>query len=114
MTKFMILYSSTMSASEVMANSTPEQVKASMNDWIKWQEEAGKTFKMEWGLPLQPVGKVTSAGVTESDSHVSGYATAEGESKDALLELLKSHPHLQQPEASIDVLEMLPMPGMDA
>ena|SRR6266478_471548 len=114
MARFMILYSSTMDASETIANATPEQMKASMADWMKWQEEAGKTFKMEWGLPLQAVGKVTSAGVTDSDSHVSGYATAEGESKDALLELLKSHPHLQRPEASIDVLEMLPMPGIDA
>jgi hypothetical protein len=114
MTKFMILYSSTMSARDTMANSTPEQMKASMAEWMKWQEETGKTFKMEWGLPLQAVGTVTQAGVTDSDSHVSGYATAEGESKGALLELLKSHPHLQRPEASIDVLEMLPMPGIDA
>jgi hypothetical protein len=114
MAKFMILYSSTMDANETMANATPEEMKASMNDWIKWQEEAGKTFKMEWGLPLQPVGKVSSTGITDSDSHVSGYATAEGESKDALLELLKSHPHLQRPGASIDLLEMLPMPGMGA
>jgi hypothetical protein len=59
------------------------------------------------------VGKVTSTGVTDSDSKVSGYATADGESKDALLELLKSHPHLQRPGASIDVLEMLSMPGLD-
>ncbi|MBX4190754.1 hypothetical protein KW794_01565 [Candidatus Saccharibacteria bacterium] len=103
MAKFMILYSSTMSARDTMANSTPEQMKASMKEWVKWQETAGKTFKMEWGLPLQPVGKISSTGVTDSDSHVSGYATAEGDSKDALIELLKTHPHLQRPESSIDV-----------
>jgi hypothetical protein len=34
---------------------------------------------------------------------------------DKLLELLQTHPHLNMvPGASIDVLEMLPMPGLDA
>ena len=114
MAKFMILYSSSMSASDLMANATPEQMQASMQDWIKWHEKASTTFKVEFGLPLQAVNRVTNEGVTNSDSQVSGYSTAEGESKEALVELLKSHPHLNRPGASIDVLEMLSMPGLEA
>jgi len=95
-----------------MATTTPEQMKASMNEWIKWRDEASKTAKVDWGLPLQAVSRLTPSGVTDSDSDVSGYAIIEGDSKNTVVELLKNHPHLKRADASIDVLEMLPMPGM--
>jgi hypothetical protein len=113
MAKFMILYSSDLKASELMANSSPEQVKASMGEWIKWRENASKTFKIDFGLPLEPVNNVTSAGITPSDCRVGGYTIADGTSMVDLLELLKSHPHLKRPGASIDVFEMLMMPGLE-
>jgi hypothetical protein len=63
-------------------------------------------------MPLQAVSRVTADGVGDSDSQVSGYSIVEGGSKDAVTDLLKTHPHLKRPGASIDVLEMLPMPGI--
>jgi leucyl-tRNA synthetase len=114
MAKFMVLYSSTMKASELMANATPEQMKASMDEWIKWRDEASKTFKVDFGLPLQAVNRVSADGATQSDNQASGYSIVEGDSKDALVKLLKTHPHLQRPGAYIDLLEMLPMPGIKA
>jgi hypothetical protein len=36
----------------------------------------------------------------------------QAESKDAVLSLLKGHPHFMAPGASIEVHEFLPMPGM--
>ena len=92
MTKFMILYGSSMSASELMANATPEQMKASMEDWLKWRDTASKTFKVDFGLPLQAVGKMTQSGAAESDNKTSGYSIVDGESKEALMEILKTHP----------------------
>jgi hypothetical protein len=114
MAKFMLLYSSSTTASDLMANATPEEMQASMGEWMQWREEAGKSFKVDFGLPLQAVSKVAADGVSASDSQASGYSIVEGDSKDALIELLKSHPHLKRPGAWIDVLEMLPMPGLDA
>ena len=113
MAKFMIIYNSSQTASDTMANATPEEMQASMAEWMQWREEASKTFKIDFGLPLQAVSRVTSEGAGLSDSRVSGYSLVEGESKDTLVELLKSHPHLKRPGASIDVLEMLSMPGLD-
>ena len=112
MAKFMVLYNSTESANEVMAKASPEDVKASMSEWITWRDEANKTAKVDFGLPLQVVSQITVDGKTDSDSQVSGYSIVEGDSKDAILELLQTHPHLKQPGASIDVLEMLAIPGM--
>ena len=114
MTKFMVLYSSALKASELMANASPEEMQASMAEWMQWREEANKSFKVDFGLPLQAVSRITSDGAGPSDSQVSGYSIVEGESKDAIVELMKSHPHLKRDGASIDVLEMLSMPGLDA
>ena len=114
MMKFMVLYNSSTSASELMANASPEEMKASMDEWIKWRDEVSKTVKFDWGLPLQAVSRVTADGVTDSDSQVSGYSIMEGESKEAITELLKTHPHLKRPGAFIDILEMLSMPGIES
>ncbi len=110
MAQFMILYRSTVSAKEAMANMAPQQVQASMAEWVDWRNEASKTFKVEFGLPLQGIGTITPERAGESESHVTGYSIAEGESRDKLLELLPTHPHLKSPGASIDVFEMLDLP----
>lgn len=112
MAKFMVLYNSNEKASDTMANASPEQMQASMAEWMAWKEEAEKTAKVDFGLPLQAAARMTSGGVSDSDSQVSGYSVIEGESKEAVLDLLETHPHLKRPGASIDVLEMLAMPGM--
>jgi hypothetical protein len=111
MAKFLILFNSTASASELMANATPEEIKASMDEWIKWRDEAVKTVKFDWGMPVQAVSRVNTSEVTSSDNPASGYAIMEGE-REVIASLLKSHPHLKRPEAYIDLLEMLSMPGM--
>jgi hypothetical protein len=112
MGKFLVLYNSDLSADELMAKATPEQMKASMEEWMAWAEEAKKTAGFEFGMPLKAVSKVTNDGTKESDSKVSGYSIMEGDTKETVTALLASHPHLKRSGASIDVLEMLPMPGM--
>ncbi|MEP7167187.1 MAG: hypothetical protein ABI758_04380 [Candidatus Woesebacteria bacterium] len=111
MAKYMVLYNSTASASELMAKASPEEMKASMDEWMKWKDEATKSVKFEWGLPLQITTRLTPTGPTTSDSPVSGYAIMEGE-KEAVLDALATHPNLKREGASIDVLEMISMPGM--
>ena len=115
MTKFMVLYNNPLSASDVMANATPEEMKTSMEEWIKWKDAAvaGKTVKIEFGMPLQIVSRILPKGTEESDTQVSGYSIIEADSKDIIEELLKTHPHLKHDGASIDVLEMLSMPGIN-
>jgi hypothetical protein len=113
MAKYLILYNSTDSATELMANASPEQMKDSMDEWIKWRDEAGKTAKFDFGMPLQAAGRVTTDGSGDSDNSASGYSIIEGDSKDAIIELLLTHPHLKRAGASIDLLEMMAMPGLE-
>lgn len=113
MAKFMILYNSTQSSTEAMESATPEEMQASMAEWMAWRDNAEKSSKVDFGLPLQAVSRVTGDGAGGSDSQVSGYSFIEIDSKDAALELIKTHPHLKRPGAYIDVLELLPMPGLN-
>ncbi len=112
MAKFMVLYNSTTTATELMASATPEQMKAGMDEWIQWRDEVSKTAQFDFGMPLQAVSRVTPDGVTESDNPASGYSIMEGESKETIAELLRTHPHLKRDGATIDVFEMISMPGM--
>lgn len=112
MAKYLVLYNSPVSASERMANSSPENMKASMDEWIQWRDEAAKSVKFDWGMPLQATNRITPDGVTDSVNPASGYSEMEGDSKDEIIDLLKKHPHLKTEGATIDLLEMLPMPGM--
>ena len=107
----MVLFKSTLSASELMANATPEQMQTSMEEWTTWKDNLDESIGFEWGLPLQTTAEVTTSEVLEGNSPVSGYAIMQGD-KQAVTEVLKSHPHLKREGATIDVLEMISMPGM--
>lgn len=113
MARFLVLYNSSKSAAEVMASSTPEQMKAGMDSWIEWRDGLNKEIKFDWGMPLQAMGHIDPEGISPSSSQVSGYSMIDGD-KDEILEALKSHPQLKRsPGDSIDLLELLPMPGME-
>ena len=111
MARFMVFYISKMSASDRMANASPEDMKASMAEWMKWKDETSKTIKVEFGMPLQVVNSITSGGVGEGHTPVSGYSILEGD-KEEIIESLKNHPHLKTPDSAIELLEFLPMPGI--
>lgn len=110
--KYLVLYNATLSAREVMAQSSPEQVRASMQEWIQWRDQASRIAKIDFGMPLQMTDRITPQEVHSQASPISGYALAECDDKHALLMLLQSHPHLKREGASIDLLEMVPMPGL--
>ena len=109
MPKFLMLYRSSDGAEDRMNNSAPEDMQDSMQAWIDWKDQVETSFKFEFGMPLQIRQHFGAAG---SESDVSGYSTIEGDDMDGLHKAIAMHPHLSEQGASIDVLEMLPMPGM--
>ena len=111
MNKYMILYQSPVSGQARMEEASPEQMQASMGEWMAWRDKVGED-KVEFGMPLN-VGKHLEGGkVTAGTSTVSGYSILQADSLDAATELLKDHPHLKSAGTSIEVLEFLSMPGM--
>jgi hypothetical protein len=111
MKKFLVLYASSVPAAQQMASATPEQMKAGMDLWMAWAREAGKAI-VDLGAPLGHPAAVTTSGVKPSDSKVSGFSILQGDSREAITALLAKHPHHRAPGAAIEVLEMMPIPGM--
>lgn len=108
MTKFLVLYRAPVSAAEQMAAATPEQAKAGMDAWMQWAAKAGSAI-VDMGAPTQSVAHL-SGGVAVG--HIGGYGVVQAESADAAKALFDGHPHLMMPGASIEILELLSMPGM--
>lgn len=110
MTKFLVLYRSSVSAREQMSNATPEQAKAGMEAWMTWAAKAGDAI-VDLGSPLGAAAHLGPASPGVDASQLSGFSVLQAESADALTEVLDGHPHLGMEGGSIEVLEYLPIPG---
>ena len=111
MAKFMVLYRSSMSARDQMANATPEQMQAGMDAWMEWAGKAADAI-VDLGTPLAAATSVGSGLSVTSGDDISGYSILQSDSVEVLASLLEEHPHLHVPGNSIEVLEFLAMPGM--
>jgi hypothetical protein len=110
MTTYLLLYRAPVSAQEQMAAADPEQAQAGMDAWMTWADKAGSAIK-DLGSPTQPVATVPD-GASGGSGFVGDYSLMEAGSLDELQGLLDGHPHLMMDGASIEVLELLPVPGM--
>jgi hypothetical protein len=108
MTKYMVLYRSSVSAGEQMGAS-PEDAQAGMELWMQWAGKAGDAI-VDLGSPL---GAAASIGTGEAGQPIGGFSILQAESVDDLKNILDGHPHFQSPgNPTIEVLEFLPIPGM--
>ncbi len=112
MKKFLVLYKAPTSAFEQMKKSTPEQQKAGMDAWMVWSKKAATSI-VDMGAPLGKSMRVTKGGgASQATNDLGGYSILQAESKEALAETLKGHPHFMMPDGSIEIVEVMPMPGM--
>jgi hypothetical protein len=110
MKKFLVLYKAPISSFEQMMKATPEQQKAGMDAWMAWSKTAAKTI-VDMGAPLGKSMRVTKTGGSPVTNDLGGYSILQAESKEALAEGLKGHPHFMMPEGFIEIVEIMPMPG---
>jgi hypothetical protein len=110
MKKFLVLYKAPTSAFEQMQKSSPEQQKAGMDAWMAWSKKAVASI-VDMGAPLGKSLRVTKGGSSPSTNDLGGFSVLQAESKEALAETLKGHPHFMMPDGSIEVVELMPMPG---
>jgi hypothetical protein len=113
MKKFVVLYMASGPEFEKRRqNFTPEQQKKGMDAWMKWMN-ANKTSIVEGGAPLGKTKRVDSKGASNTKNEIGGYSVVQAESHDAATKIFgKDHPHLQMPGAWIEIIEIMPMPGM--
>ena len=112
MKKFLVLYKASASAFQQMQKATPEQQKAGMDAWMAWSKKAASSI-VDMGAPLGKSLRVTQGGAASPVSNdLGGYSILQAESKEALAKTLEGHPHFMMPDGSIEVVEVMPIPGM--
>jgi hypothetical protein len=112
MKRFLVLYKAPASAFEQMKNTTPEQQKAGMEAWMTWSKKAGGAI-VDMGAPLGKSLRVAKSGdASPTTNDLGGYSILQGESKEAVAASLKGHPHFMMPDGSIEVVELMPIPGV--
>ena len=114
MAKFMVVYRADPAATQqMMANMTPEQSAAGMEAWQQWAASCGPAL-VDLGSPLGPGGSHLEDGSTvPSSSGICGFSIMEGDSMEAVTDMLKGHPHFRSPgNPGIEVVPFLLLPGM--
>ncbi|GJE10393.1 MULTISPECIES: hypothetical protein [Methylobacterium] len=113
MTRFLVLYCVPSAVIEGWKRTAPEtrgpaeaKMKAAWDDWM--QAHAGTVNGTEAGGRTK---RVASDGISDIKNDVMLYAFAEAESHDAAAQMFADHPHLQIPQASIQVMEVRAMTG---
>ena len=110
MKKFLVLYRAPTSAFEQMRKATPEQQKAGMDAWMAWGKKAAASI-VDMGAPLGKSLRVTKGGAAAATNDLGGFSILQGESKEAVADTLKGHPHFMMQDGSIEIIEFMPMPG---
>jgi hypothetical protein len=108
MSKYLLLYRSAVSAGDLMSDASPEQAQEGMDAWMSWAGKAGSAIT-DMGSPTQSVATIGDG--TAAGGFIGGYSLMEAGSLDELKGLLDGHPHLMMDGNSIEVLELLAMPG---
>src|SRR5579864_1609291 len=106
MKKFLVLYKAPTSAFEQMKKATPEQQKAGMDAWMAWSKKAAASI-VDMGAPLGKSMRVTKGGSSPNTNDLGGYSILQGESKEAVAESMKGHPHFMMADGSIEVIELM-------
>ncbi len=113
MKKFIVIYHAPLDFIKDMANTTPEDRKKGMDEWMAWAKKCGSKL-VDMGAPLMNGQQLIPDGTSKSSNkNVVGYSILDAENLEEAKSLLKGHPHLAwNAQCSIEVHETMPMPGM--
>ncbi len=106
--KFIVLYLAPASVLADWAKTDPEVRKAAEEkmqaEWRRWMADHAKMITLtEAGGKTK---RVTASGVSDAKNDIMLYSFVESESHEAAAKLFESHPHLQIPQSSIEVMEV--------
>jgi hypothetical protein len=79
--------------------------------WKKWMSDHANMFA-DVGGGVERNKAVTVQGTSDTRNDIMLYAIVQAETHDAAAKTFEGHPHLQIPQASIEIMEIHPLPGM--
>ncbi len=115
MKKFLVTYLAPGSVIEQWKKTDPETRKAAeqkmQGEWKKWMSDHATIF-VDKGAAVGKTKSVTARGTADTKNDIMLYAIVEAESQDSAAKTFEGHPHLQIPQAAIEVMEIQSLPGM--
>ena len=88
-----------------------QRTEKGMAAWGDWMATHHKAVAVEGG-PLGKTKRTSSAGVSDTKNNLTGYVVIRAESHEAAARMFEHHPHFAIfPGESIEVMEVLPIPG---
>jgi hypothetical protein len=119
MKEFMYIFRNTNEAEEAYAKMSPKEMEADMKLWNEWMGKLAQSGKLVGGQPLLPHGKVVKAGKKITDGPyiegkdvIGGYLIIKAASIEEAIDLSEGCPMYNSPAASVEVREVMAMPGM--
>jgi hypothetical protein len=113
MKRFLVLYMIPPSVMDEWMKTPPENRKSEEDkmsrDIQAWMSSRSKVF-IDPGAGLGKAMRVTQGQTSDARNALVMYAIAQGDSKEAVAKAFQDHPHLQIPEASIEVMELFALP----
>ena len=88
-----------------------KQTEEMMAGWQKWIADHENAV-LDKGLPLGKTKRVTKGGVTDTKNDFNYWIILEADSHQAAAQMLEKHPHLDIPDAYIEVMDSSRTPGM--
>ena len=114
MKKFLVTYLAPASVIDDWKKTDPETRKATESqmreNWGKWMGRNASIF-VDKGAGVGKARRVTAQGSGAARNDIMLYAIVQAESHEAAAKLFEDHPHLGIPSASIEIMEVHPLPG---
>ena len=114
MKKFLVTYLAPASVIDEWKKTDPETRKAAeaqmRENWGKWMSRNASIF-VDKGAGVGKTRRVTGQGSGAARNDIMLYAIVQAESQEAAAKLFEDHPHLGIPSASIEIMEIHPLPG---
>ncbi len=113
MSRFLVLYTAPAAVIDEWMKTPAEKRKEAeekmMRDWRNWMADHAKLFA-DKGAGVGKTKRVTAEGVADTRNDIMLYAILEAESHDAAARAFEGHPHFGIPRASIEVMQLNPLP----
>jgi hypothetical protein len=111
MKTFLVLYRMDMQEMQkMMTNMSAEDRKKNMGEWEAWMKKNMSSFA-DHGGPVGKTKQVAASGTTDTKNDIGGYSILQAESHEAAAALLADNPHFTMPGATVEVMEIMAMPG---
>jgi hypothetical protein len=115
MKKFLVTYLAPAAVIAEWKKTDPDTRKAAEEkmraEWKKWTNDHASIFA-DIGAGVGKTKVVTAQGISDSKNDIMLYSLVEAETHEAAAKSFGSHPHLQIPQSSIEIMQVHALPGM--